>query len=138
MCRENVVAIKAGKLEITFSSCNPEPHYLTHIPVGLSYSNDVYNLGKLLNSYADSGRFEVEAGSEELKLKVKNILLSDAGMYTCKGDSGHGERHNKELVVLGKNNFIKYCIYCYGIFIMTKRIVTEQKTVILSLLIHLS
>ena len=102
VCRENVVAIKGGKLEITFSSCSPEPFYLTHVPVGLSYSNEVYFLGKLLNNYADSGRSEVEARKEELKLKVKNILLSDAGMYTCRGDSGHGERHDKELVVLGK------------------------------------
>jgi hypothetical protein len=100
ICRENVVATKGGELQMSFSSCSPQPYYLSHIPVGLSHSNDVYNLGKLLNSYANSGRFTVDIASEGLKLKVTSILLSDAGTYTCRGDSGRGDRHNKELVVL--------------------------------------
>lgn len=104
MCRENVVVTKGGELQISFSSCSPQPYFLSHVAVGLSHSNDVYNLGKVLNNYADSGRVFVEITSEGLKLKVTNVQMQDAGTYTCRGDSGHGDRHNKELVVLGKYN----------------------------------
>lgn len=87
--------------KLNFSTCVYRPFYMDHIPVGKSHADDLYNNGKLLNDYAKSGRFRIEDSSGSCALYITNVKTSDAGTYTCRENSGLGQRHDKDLIVRG-------------------------------------
>lgn len=99
--RDDVVVAIYTEISLKFTKCSWGPFYVDHVGVGKSYSDDVYNKNKLLNDYAQSGRFGFDDSIGMCQLLITNIQGEDAGTYTCRENSGLGKRCDIELIVLG-------------------------------------
>lgn len=103
--RDDVIASINSKVTLTFTQCTWGPFYVDHVAVGKSHSDDVFNKNKLLNAYAQSGRFRIDESGEMCQLFITNIQEKDAGTYSCRENSGLGKRCDIELIVLGMLSF---------------------------------
>ena len=99
--RDDVIASINSKVTLTFTQCTWDPFYVDHVAVGKSHSDDVFNKNKLLNAYAQSGRFRFDDSSDVCQLLITNIQEKDAGTYSCRENNGLGKRCDIELIVLG-------------------------------------